>query len=88
MDRFRFESRRHGCPRICTAALQSSSKDLRVFHLVDACKASNRQVGRAAAGAEGRELSFAEFKASVLARLDSGSAANGAETVEAFFVFP
>ncbi len=68
-------------------SLQCSSTDLRVFHLVDACKASNRQVGRAAAGNGGRELSFAEFKASVLARLDIGSAANGAEMLKPFLSF-
>jgi nucleoside-diphosphate-sugar epimerase len=68
-------------------SLQSSSKDLRVFHLVDAGKASNSQVGRVAAGVDGRELSFAEFKASVIARLDSGIATNGAETLKPFLPF-
>ncbi len=68
-------------------SLQPVSKDLRVFHLVEAGEASYRQVGRAAAGVAGRELNFTEFKANVMNRLESGVANNGAESMKSFLSF-
>ncbi len=68
-------------------SLQPVSKDLRVFHLVDAGVASYRQVGSAAAGVAGRELSFSEFKANVMKRLESGVVNNGAESMKSFISF-
>jgi hypothetical protein len=60
---------------------------LRIFHLVDAGKTSYRQVGLAAAGDAGCELCFADFKADVHMRLDSGAASNGAESLKPFVSF-
>jgi hypothetical protein len=68
-------------------SLQPVSQSLRVFHLVYAGKASYQQVGRAAAGSAGRELSFAEFKADMIGRLNSGVSANGAESLRSFVSF-
>ena len=68
-------------------SLQSVSKDLRVFHLVEAGKATYRQVGQAATGDAGRELSFAEFKSNLMSRLDSGVPDNGAESLKSFVSF-
>jgi thioester reductase-like protein len=68
-------------------SLQSPSKDLRVFHLVDAGRVRVREVGQAAAGLEGRGLSFAEFKASMTKRLGSGAVANGAESLRSLGSF-
>ena len=68
-------------------SLQSVSKDLRVFHLVEAGKATYRQVGQAATGDAGRELSFAEFKSNLMRRLDSGVPDNGAESLKSFVSF-
>ncbi len=68
-------------------SLQPASKDLRVFHLVAAGKANYRQVGQAAAGGVGRELSFAEFKTNLVKRIDSGVAGNGAESMKPFISF-
>ena len=68
-------------------SLQSSSKDLRVFHLVDAGRVRVREVGQVAAGQEGRGLSVAEFRASMTKRLGSGVAANGAESLRSLGSF-
>jgi hypothetical protein len=68
-------------------SLQPVCRELRVFHLVDAGKASYKQVGAAAAGHAGRETTFAEFKAEMTRRLDSGVAANGAESLKPFVSF-
>jgi hypothetical protein len=68
-------------------SLHSVSKTLRVYHLVDACKSSNREVGLAAAGEAGRAISFPEFKASLTCKLQSGDASNGAESLRPFMSF-
>ena len=68
-------------------SFQPVSQNPRVFHLVDACKASYRQVGQAAAGNAGSELSFAEFKEEMNRRLGSGAVANGAESLRPFVSF-